>query len=81
MNAHPVVSCSFRENGYYALRLRDGIIDVRRCEWNDILNGIDIYDANDDSLQITLIDPRWFDRLYEGRVTTMPKVIESEAVR
>jgi len=76
-----VMACAFRGDGYYALRLRDGVIDVRRCAWNDLLNGIDIYDEADEKLYATVMDPAVFDRVFWGRVTAVSAVVEGEIVR
>ncbi|KAB2766826.1 hypothetical protein F9L00_19045 [Brucella anthropi] len=68
-----VLCCTFRENGYYALRLKDRVIDVRRCEWSDQRMGIDVYALDDVNIDFTVDDPRFFNRIFYGRVTAMHK--------
>jgi len=79
MTTPQVLACSFRGDGYYALKLRQGVTDVRRCAWNDALNGIDIYDRDDRKRDITIACPRVFDLIFVGRVTAVPVVIEEIA--
>lgn len=71
--APQVLCCSFRENGYYALRLHDQGIEVRRCEWSDERSGIDVHALDDLSIEFTVSDPRIFDRIFYGRVTAVHK--------
>ena len=73
-----VNNCKFRAKGYYALKLRDECTDVRRCEWNDLLNGIDIYDEADEKLYATIMDPRVFNRICVGRLEATPAILVVE---
>ncbi|MGU3401610.1 hypothetical protein ACLBWS_18075 [Brucellaceae bacterium D45D] len=72
-----VTGCSFRENGYYALRIRDRGIDVRRCEWSDDRCGIDIFALDNVNIDFTVDDPRMFDRIFYGRFTAIHKEVQA----
>ena len=72
-----VMACSFREDGYYALKIRRRGIDVRRCEWSDERNGIDIYSIDDVNIDFTVTDPREFERLFYGRFHVVHKEVQA----
>lgn len=79
MNVPQVLACSFRGNGYYALNLVQGRKDVRRCQWNDDLDGIDIYALDDVKRDMTILCPRLFDYVFVGYVSAVPVVLDPDA--